>query len=144
MEINNWLKGSSPLGVLLLVAGCATGPGAAAGPSEEGRAFIIDACADVYQKDWSNTSIDSLVSYENDFIQIKNRATGLDDASKAVIGELANEASKLTDLNAQWWRDMPSDVIENVDQVIAATDKLEEGRAAVGDQINSICAPFFN
>lgn len=128
---------------LLILSGCSVVTGSSSGPSEKGREFIIEACAPLYQKDWDNTSIDSLVSYENDFIEIRNRAGSLDDSTKEVIELLAAQASRLTELNGQWWRDMPSDLINNVEQVDAATKKLEEGRNQVGEEINSICAPFF-
>lgn len=148
------------LGILLLLGACSTGgssptnqvsaqPSASSaepteGPSDEGRAYIVEVCSPIYNFDWTETSIDSLVSYRNDFNEIKNRAASFDDETKAVIASLANQAARLTEANEQWHEDMPADIINNVEEARAATDRVFETTAAIGEEINKICAPFFD
>ena len=68
---------------------------------------------------------------------------GLDDETRRVVGELAEQASELTELYNQWLRDMPNWVLRNLDKVVVATDKFRAGESDVDAEINRRCAPFF-
>lgn len=142
------LKFLAMLTPLLFVAACSTGSSPEEsetpfGPSEEGREYIIEVCSPIYNFDWDQTSIDSLAPYKNDFNEIKNNAVAFDDSTRNVISALASQASQLTDARDQWFRDRPSDVINNLEEVEAVTNKLFDTVSAIGEEINKICAPFF-
>jgi hypothetical protein len=118
------------------------------GPSEEGRAYIIEVCSPIYNFDWTQTSIDSLIPYKNDFNQFKNRAASFDETTKSVIASLASQAEKLTEANLQWLSDKPDifmsgDNMNYADQLEAALNKVFETTSTIGEEIDKICAPFF-
>jgi hypothetical protein len=148
------------LGILLLLGACSTGGSSLTdqatsqppiesavspeGPSDEGRAYIVEVCSPIYNFDWTKTSIDSLVPFRNDFNQIKNKAASFDEETKSVIASLANQASSLTGAYEQWRDDMPVDIINNVEEAQAVSERVFETTAAIGEEINKICAPFFD
>jgi hypothetical protein len=128
---------------LSFLSGCSGVLTQSSGVSDEGRQFIVEACADMYMKDWDQTSIESMNPYKNVFNEKRNRAAVFDEETRMVVSELANEASKLTELYNQWLRDMPTRVLENLDQVTVATDKFRDNQKIVAAEINRICEPFF-
>ena len=141
--MNNQALGRSAALVLAMSLAACSGAAASGGMSEEGRLYVIDACVDVFEKDWEQTSIESMSPYRNEFIEIRNRSVDMDDETRRVVGELAEQASELTELYNQWLRDMPTRVLQNLDEVVAATDKFRAGQSEVAAEINRICAPFF-
>jgi hypothetical protein len=122
----------------VLISSCSSG-----GLSEEGRAFVVDACSELYLKDWNETSIDDMASYKNDFNELRNRAASLDAETGEVMSRLADEAAKLTELRNEWIVAMPTFALDDLDEVERVTNDFREGQAEVGQSINEICAPFF-
>ena len=128
---------------LSFLVGCSEGLTQSSGVSDEGRQFIVEACADIYMKDWDQTSIESMNPYRNEFNEKRNRSAAFDEETRTVVSELADEASKLTELYNQWLRDMPTRVLQNLDEVTVATDKFRDNQKIVAAEINRICEPFF-
>jgi hypothetical protein len=122
----------------VLITSCSSG-----GLSEEGRAFVVDACSDLYLKDWNETSIDDMASYKNDFNELRNRSASLGAETSEVMSRLADEAAKLTELRNEWIVAMPTFALDDLDEVERVTNEFREGQTAVGQSINEICAPFF-
>jgi hypothetical protein len=154
------LKFITSLGLMFVLSACSAGgsltgdPGISEptaenaistdGPSEEGKAFIIEACSPFFNFDWSKASPASNVRLEREFNQIKDTATLFDDTTKKIMDSLVPHAAKLTETSEQWRTEMPATNVENpLEKAHMATENFLENTNAIGQDIDEICDPFF-